>query len=210
MISSAQGLPAQWLDDQTTAHYRALPPPAQRSAEQRASEEPRARPWAFVVTLVALSIGLFVAVLFARVLLHAITPPPVPAKAAPAPPTALPTPPPPPAPPPQPAVAPPPQPAAAPEAPPAPSPPPPAAPEPRRTKRTVAAGAPGTLRVNSMPWSQVYLDGQLLGNTPLQGVNVAPGTHSLRLVNPQFSMIKTRTVKLAPGEVVTLVERLAE
>ncbi|HKP59449.1 MAG TPA: PEGA domain-containing protein [Polyangiales bacterium] len=198
MISSAQGLPAQWLDDQTTAHYRALPP-VQRTA---ASEQrQRTSPWVSIAVLVALSIGLFAAVLFGRVLLYAITPVPAPIKAAvPVPPTALPAPS-------LPAPAPPPQPAAAPEPPPAPSPPSSAAPV---SKRPAAARGPGTLRVNSMPWSQVYLDGQLLGNTPLQGVSVAPGTHSLRLVNPQFSMIKTRTVKLAPGEVVTLVERLAE
>ena len=75
MGSSAQGLPAEWLDDQTTAHYRALPP-VQRTAATE--ERPLTRPWAAAATLIALSIGLFAAVLFGRVLLHAITLPSAP------------------------------------------------------------------------------------------------------------------------------------
>lgn len=45
----------------------------------------------------------------------------------------------------------------------------------------VAAG-PGTLSVNSYPWSKVMLDGKEVGNTPLSGISVPAGHHELRLV----------------------------
>ncbi|HKP61613.1 MAG TPA: PEGA domain-containing protein [Polyangiales bacterium] len=69
---------------------------------------------------------------------------------------------------------------------------------------------PGTLRINSLPWAQVFLDGQLIGNTPLRGVRVAAGEHSLRFVNHQFSMVKTSEISVPAGEELTIVERLDE
>ena len=72
----------------------------------------------------------------------------------------------------------------------------------------VSSGAPGNLRINSRPWSQVTLDGQPIGHTPLFDVRVAPGTHTLRLVNPEFGLSKTVQVKVASGETVTRVELL--
>lgn len=68
--------------------------------------------------------------------------------------------------------------------------------------------APGTLRINSLPWAHVFLDGRLLGNTPLRGVSVAAGKHSLRLVNPRFSMVKTSEIDVPTGEELRLVEML--
>jgi hypothetical protein len=64
------------------------------------------------------------------------------------------------------------------------------------------------LRINSRPWSQVILDGQAVGHTPLLDLRVAPGSHTLRMVNPEFGLSKTVHVKVAPGETVTRVELL--
>ena len=70
------------------------------------------------------------------------------------------------------------------------------------------SGAPGLLRINSRPWSQVTLDGAAVGHTPLIDLRVAPGSHSLRLVNPEFGLSKSIQVKVAAGETVTRVELL--
>jgi hypothetical protein len=72
------------------------------------------------------------------------------------------------------------------------------------------AAAPGTLRINSRPWSQVFLDDRLLGTTPLLGVSVPPGRYTVRLSNPELGMGKTFTVHVAAGELVTRVESLNE
>lgn len=44
----------------------------------------------------------------------------------------------------------------------------------------------GRLFVNATPWGQVYLDDQLLGNTPQVGVQVPPGAHRLRVVRDGY------------------------
>lgn len=72
------------------------------------------------------------------------------------------------------------------------------------------AGNAALLRVNSRPWSQVFVDGQLVGTTPLLGVQLPPGEHNIRLVNSTFAMGKVLKVKLRPGERVTRVEMLEE
>jgi hypothetical protein len=71
-------------------------------------------------------------------------------------------------------------------------------------------GASGTLRLNSRPWSQVYVDGRLIGNTPQMNVALSPGSHSVKLVNPQLSMSKTFKVKIQNGKVTTKIVELME
>lgn len=72
------------------------------------------------------------------------------------------------------------------------------------------SAAHGTLRINSRPWSQVYVDGKLIGNTPQMSIDVKSGAHSVRLVNTEFSMSKVIELNVAPGEVVSRVEMLDE
>jgi serine/threonine-protein kinase len=73
-----------------------------------------------------------------------------------------------------------------------------------------ARGVPAMLRINSRPWSQIFIDGKWIGNTPQLGIQLSAGNHSVRLVNSEFGMSKTFTVKLAAGEQVTRVETLTE
>jgi protein kinase-like protein/PEGA domain-containing protein len=49
-----------------------------------------------------------------------------------------------------------------------------------------AAPAPGRLFINATPWGQVYIDGELIGNTPRVDVPVSPGSHRLRVVQEGF------------------------
>jgi Protein kinase domain/PEGA domain len=58
----------------------------------------------------------------------------------------------------------------------------PARPQPRAPR----AVATGRLFVNATPWAQVYVDDQLLGNTPQVGVAVPAGPHQLRVVRDGF------------------------
>jgi hypothetical protein len=67
-----------------------------------------------------------------------------------------------------------------------------------------------TLRLNSRPWSQVFVDGRFLGNTPQLGLRLPAGRHTLRLVNPEFNMTKTITVELSAGENLSRVETLQD
>jgi serine/threonine-protein kinase len=77
----------------------------------------------------------------------------------------------------------------------------PAAPAPR---------AKGTLRVNSLPWAQVFVDGKLVGNTPQMGLPLSAGRHKIKLVNPPLEMTKVVSVEIEPGQVVTKTINLSQ
>jgi hypothetical protein len=66
------------------------------------------------------------------------------------------------------------------------------------------------LRLNSRPWSQVFVDGKLVGNTPQMGLPLSPGNHSVRLVNAQMGLTKTFSVSVKGGQMVTKVVNLVE
>jgi len=57
----------------------------------------------------------------------------------------------------------------------------------------------GTLLVGPEPWSNVYVDGVLVGTTPFGGVELSPGAHTVRLTNPGFQD-DVRTVQIVEGE----------
>lgn len=62
------------------------------------------------------------------------------------------------------------------------------------------AAAPAWLSVNSIPWSEVSIDGRPRGRTPISRLEVAAGTHSVRLVSSSDGGHADRTLTLAPGE----------
>jgi hypothetical protein len=74
----------------------------------------------------------------------------------------------------------------------------------------VRAPPPGTLRINSRPWSQVFIDDRLIGNTPQLDISLAAGSHTVRLTNPEFGMSKVIRLRVPAGETVTRVETLEE
>jgi hypothetical protein len=82
-----------------------------------------------------------------------------------------------------------------------------AAPKAAAPKPAAPAGAAGTgvLRLNSRPWSQVTIDGRLIGNTPQMNLALPAGNHSVVLVNPQFKLRKTIKVRIAAGKTITRV-----
>jgi hypothetical protein len=68
----------------------------------------------------------------------------------------------------------------------------------------VPALEPGTLFVNATPWGQLYVDGDLVGNTP-RVVTVAPGTHSIRVVQEGFEPFETE-IQIASGQQLRLTD----
>ncbi|MBX3250264.1 MAG: PEGA domain-containing protein, partial [Myxococcales bacterium] len=73
------------------------------------------------------------------------------------------------------------------------------------TEMVAATGGSGTLRINSRPWSQVFIDGRLIGNTPQMNISLASGRHQVTLVNPDFNIRHTITVNVSAGETVTRI-----
>ena len=71
-------------------------------------------------------------------------------------------------------------------------------------------GAQGTLRVNSRPWSQVYVDGRMIGNTPQLNVQLRPGNHRVKLQNPDLRLTKQFTINVKAGQVTTKIMNLVE
>jgi serine/threonine protein kinase len=68
---------------------------------------------------------------------------------------------------------------------------------------------PGRLFVSSRPWGQVFVDGQLIGNSPLASATISPGTHVIRVARPGFRSYE-REVYVTPGQDVRLVDLVLE
>jgi serine/threonine protein kinase len=59
-------------------------------------------------------------------------------------------------------------------------------------------------KINVAPWAKIYIDGKYIETTPIaRALQVTPGTHSVRLVNPSFQAWQ-KNVKFKPGETVSL------
>jgi hypothetical protein len=71
-----------------------------------------------------------------------------------------------------------------------------------------AQGGEGTLRVNTRPWSQVFVDGRLIGNTPQMNIPLSAGSHRLTLVNSDFNIRETINVQIRAGQVTTKIVTL--
>lgn len=89
-----------------------------------------------------------------------------------------------------------------------PQPKPEAAPKPAQTKPApAAAGGTCTLNINSIPVSNVVLDGRPLGGTPKLGVSASAGSHTVVFVHPEYGKKSTQTTCKA-GETKTVAMRL--
>jgi tRNA A-37 threonylcarbamoyl transferase component Bud32 len=64
-----------------------------------------------------------------------------------------------------------------------------------------AANAPGELRVATTPSCEVIIDGKARGSTPVRGIMLAPGNHTVQLVSSRFGIDRTFTVEVKSGEV---------
>ena len=67
---------------------------------------------------------------------------------------------------------------------------------PRRARQAVGQA---TVNLNSIPVSNVVLDGRPLGSTPITGVRVRPGSHSVTFIHPTLGRRQT-TIFVGPGQ----------
>lgn len=77
------------------------------------------------------------------------------------------------------------------------------------TDAGVDVPAMGVLKVNSMPWSLVYVDNRLVGNTPQTNIQLTAGTHRVTLINPDFQLREDLSVTIEPGQTATRVVRFS-
>ncbi len=80
---------------------------------------------------------------------------------------------------------------------------------------TASAPAPssgkGTLMLGSKPPCDIILDGKPTGlKTPQRAMELAPGTHSVVLVNPELGLEKKFKVKIAPGKTTKAIQDLTD
>lgn len=75
-------------------------------------------------------------------------------------------------------------------------------------KPSGGGGGNCTLNINSIPVSNVVLDGRPLGGTPKLGISVSAGSHSVTFVHPEYGKKSTGTTCKA-GETKTVAMRLS-
>ncbi len=77
---------------------------------------------------------------------------------------------------------------------------------PKEEPKPVAQAGKGTININSVPASNVILDGRPLGQTPKVGVSVTPGTHTVIFVHAEHGR-KAKSVTVEAGKTATAVVR---
>jgi hypothetical protein len=60
------------------------------------------------------------------------------------------------------------------------------------------ATQPGRLFINAFPWGELYIDGELVGNTPALDLPIAPGIHTILIVRDGFEPYE-REIQVEPG-----------
>jgi hypothetical protein len=78
-------------------------------------------------------------------------------------------------------------------------------PAPAAAQPAVATGN-GTLNINSIPVANVVLDGRPIGSTPIRGLSVSPGPHTIVFIHPEQGR-KVTSVKVEPGQAATAAVR---
>lgn len=88
-----------------------------------------------------------------------------------------------------------------------------APPRPRPTVRDGAAAGlqkpapadlPGLLSIKVRPWGRVFIDGKLVGTTPLAPLPIAAGTHTVVVVNEELGQRRQQQVWIPSGGTETL------
>ena len=75
------------------------------------------------------------------------------------------------------------------------------------SSRSIDSGEPAFLTINSMPWANIYIDGKLVGSTPISKHKLPAGSYKIQFRNPKSGIDKTIPVELKPGETKRLIEK---
>ncbi len=68
----------------------------------------------------------------------------------------------------------------------------------RREPAAAAPAEPGRMTIDAKPWATIYIDGKKVGTTPLVGIEVPAGQHTIKAVTHD-GQSKTTRVDVAPG-----------
>ena len=63
------------------------------------------------------------------------------------------------------------------------------------------------MRINTKPWTKIYVDGVYKGVTPKTNLKLPAGKHRLRLVNSDFGISKRYTITIKAGRSKTFVKK---
>jgi serine/threonine-protein kinase len=75
----------------------------------------------------------------------------------------------------------------------------------RPSELDLAPRYPGRLFVNASPWGQLYVDGQLIGNTPRANVSLDPGNHTIAVVREGYESF-VRVVRVVSGDTIRITD----
>jgi hypothetical protein len=79
--------------------------------------------------------------------------------------------------------------------------------EPAATSREAAASGTGHVRLNVLPWGEVYVNDRKFGVAPpLRDIALKPGTHRVEIRNPGFASY-VQIIDLEVGEEIKIVHR---
>lgn len=92
---------------------------------------------------------------------------------------------------------------------PAPAPAPAPKDPPKEEPKEQAAGGNGKVNINSIPVSRVLVDGSPMGETPLSGVSLPAGLHTVTFIHPELGR-KSVVVKVEPGKTATASAKLRD
>lgn len=67
-------------------------------------------------------------------------------------------------------------------------------------KSTANSSETAYITIQSNPWANVYLDGKLIGSTPISKFALPAGSHKIQFKNPKSKIDKTFPVELKPGD----------
>ena len=67
----------------------------------------------------------------------------------------------------------------------------------REATRAVRPVVMGTLNVNAIPWAEVWVDGQPIGQTPIGNIPISVGSHRLTFRHPDFGELQTVAIVTA-------------
>ena len=66
--------------------------------------------------------------------------------------------------------------------------------------RAASSAPPAILNVNALPWAEVRIDGRTLGVTPLFGIELPAGTHTLHVSNAPLGRERESRIELSSGD----------
>ena len=72
---------------------------------------------------------------------------------------------------------------------------------------TTEAGESAYLTIASMPWANIYINGKLLGSTPISKHELPAGNYKIQFKNPKAGIDKTIPVELKPGEHQRIIKK---